>query len=109
MDTVVFPTKLCHCPPKHQKTDKSSRSIQLAIDGKGLSKDSASVIILFAQKAKYCGGYQLKNVWLFVHILKKNNPPQSPNRFKNYRFYYECFYLFELTFKILDRLTVAWS
>jgi 2-polyprenyl-3-methyl-5-hydroxy-6-metoxy-1,4-benzoquinol methylase len=52
-----------------RKLTKSSRSVQLAIDGKGLSKDSASVIILFAQKAKYCGGYQLKNVWLFVHVL----------------------------------------
>ena len=42
-------------------------------------------------------------------FFKKNNPPQSPNRFKNYRFYHGCFYLFEITFKILDRLTVAWS
>jgi SAM-dependent methyltransferase len=48
---------------------KGSRNVQLAIDGKGLSKDSASVIILFEQKAKYCGGYQLKSVWIFVHVL----------------------------------------
>jgi hypothetical protein len=38
-----------------RKLTKSSRSDQLAIDGKGLSNDSASVIILFPQKAKYVG------------------------------------------------------
>ena len=26
-------------------------------------------MILFAQKAKYCGRYQLKSVWLFVHFV----------------------------------------
>jgi SAM-dependent methyltransferase len=26
-------------------------------------------MILFAQKAKYCGQYQLKSVWLFVHFV----------------------------------------
>src|SRR5215211_267815 len=69
MDTVIFPTKFAIVHLNSRKLTKSSRSVQLAIDGKGLSKDSVSVIILFAQKAKYCGGYQLKNVWLFVHVL----------------------------------------
>ena len=75
MDTVIFPAKLCHCHLNSRKLTKSSRSDQLAIDGKGLSKDPASVMILFAQKAKYCGGYQLKNVWRFVHGLKTHERP----------------------------------
>ena len=55
---------------KEQQIDLVIAQAENVTDGKGLSKDSASVIILFAQKAKYCGRYQLKSVWLFVHFVK---------------------------------------
>jgi len=75
MDTVIFPTNYAIVHLNSRKLTKSSKSVQLAIDGKGLSMDSAFVIILFAQEAKYYGGYQLKSVWLFVDFVTTKDAP----------------------------------
>jgi len=70
MDTVIFPTNYAIFHLNSKKLTKSCRSVQLAIDGKRLVKESASVIILFPQKAKHCGETSTEKCMAFCSRLE---------------------------------------